>query len=387
MRAAPRAGTRPQKRTREEDGFTLLELVIAMLLMSIAIAGLVGVLGTAFRSTAMDIHRTDATAIAGQGPRELEANPASGPLAPANGSTCPTVPISWCRNHQAYNVSGVIGAATASNGDANAYPTLAVTVSWIDAGGTHRLTQSTARFPGPTTTAVACPPPGPLASAPLYNAVASGDPSLDVSWQEPSGTVVTQWQVQVSPDGTTWTTAVPDERPLAPGQMHQVEIGGLAGVDTYAVQVIALSACAAPQSFPATAGGTPKTPAATSSACTPGSMTLGPPVAERIPTGASAGLLTAGIEVVVTTPAPCASGLWVGAVASGGAVVSTGLTATPSTTGTYSYVGTLPGSTFTWDLGTQQVQVFPGPPAFVLPTSGQVAAAVLCVEEQGSNSC
>ena len=49
--------------------------------------------------------------------------------------------------------------------------------------------------------------------------------------------------------------------------------------------------------------------------------------------------------------------------------------------------GTLPGSISKWDLGTQQVQVFPGPPGSVLPTSGQVAAAVLCIEEQGSNSC
>lgn len=34
---------------RGEAGFTLLELVIAMLVISIAVAGLFGVLGTAFK--------------------------------------------------------------------------------------------------------------------------------------------------------------------------------------------------------------------------------------------------------------------------------------------------------------------------------------------------
>ncbi|HEY2430263.1 MAG TPA: prepilin-type N-terminal cleavage/methylation domain-containing protein, partial [Acidimicrobiales bacterium] len=59
----------------DEQGFTLLELVIALLVLSVAIAGLVGVLDTAFKTTAVDGHRVNATALA---TRELERLRAGG---------------------------------------------------------------------------------------------------------------------------------------------------------------------------------------------------------------------------------------------------------------------------------------------------------------------
>jgi hypothetical protein len=59
----------------------------------------------------------------------------------------------------------------------------------------------------------------------------------------------------------------------------------------------------------------------------------------------------------------------------------------PAGSGSYSYIGTLPGLTRTWDLGPHEVQVFAGAPSPTLPTSGAVATAVLCIEEQGSGSC
>ena len=212
---------------RGEAGFTLLELVIAMLVISIAVAGLFGVLGTAFKSTAIDVHRTDATSIAAQALSQLEVSPdpASGPL--------PSV----TRNNETYQVATRVAPAQASNGTADAYPALSVSVAWTDQGGSHTVTQSSARYPAPTPTSAppVCVPPT-LASAPLYNSPTSGDPSLDVSWLEPTvGAPVTQWRVQVSPDGTTWTTAIADEAPLPPGATHQVEIGGLAATDSYAV--------------------------------------------------------------------------------------------------------------------------------------------------------
>ena len=361
---------------RREAGFTLLELVIAMLVISIAVAGLFGVLGTAFKSTAIDVHRTDATSIAAQALSQLEVSPdpASGPL--------PSV----TRNNETYQVATRVAPAQASNGTADAYPALSVSVAWTDQGGSHTVTQSSARYPAPTPTSAppVCVPPT-LASAPLYNSPTSGDPSLDVSWLEPTvGAPVTQWRVQVSPDGTTWTTAIADEAPLPPGATHQVEIGGLAATDTYAVQVVAVSACADPVTFPAVPAGAgpPATPTSPDSACTPGSFTLGPAVATRSASGG--GVLTGDITVVVTTPVVCASGFSVSTTStteSGGTVVDTVLTREAG--GSYSYFGTLPGSPAEWDAGVHAVNLYAGPTA-----SGTViATAELCVEEQGQSSC
>jgi prepilin-type N-terminal cleavage/methylation domain-containing protein len=339
----------------DEDGFTLLELVFAMVLLSIGVAALIGVLATSFRTTAVDVHRTDAVAIAAQGLAELEAAPVTGPL--------PSV----TRNGQSFTLTGTANNATASNGTANAYPAVAVTVAWTDAAGSHSLTQSTATFTSPPTTGGTCTPLGPV------NLVASappGDPSVDVSWQEPTGGPVTRWQVQISPDGTTWTTPIADEQPVAVGLTHQLEIGGLAPKAPYQVHVVATTACGVLPPFAATAG---STPSVASSACAVGSMTLGPATADRITTGAAAGMLTTDITVVVTTPGACASALLVTAD-TGQGLVTTVLTPT----GSYSYVGTLPGVTQQWNLGVHNVEVRPGgvPPA--------VATGVLCVEQQGA---
>src|SRR5579871_2830412 len=128
----------------DDEGFTLIELVFAMVLLSIGAAALIGTLSTAFRSSAVDIHRTDATAIASEGLAELAAAPANGPL--------PTV----VRNGVTYTLTGAVTPATASNGDANAYPVESVTVSWTDAAGAHSLTRSTARYASPPTSTSGC---------------------------------------------------------------------------------------------------------------------------------------------------------------------------------------------------------------------------------------
>ncbi len=357
-----------------EAGFTLLELVIALLVMSIGVAGLFGVLATAFKSTSIDIHRTDATVIAAHALAQLQvaADPVSGPL--------PGV----TRNGQTYAVNAEVQLAAASNGDTNAYAELIVNVTWSDQGGTHTVTQSTSRYPTPpTSVATVCAAPT-LAAAPIYNYPPSGDPSLDVSWVEPTGgTAVTQWQVQISPDGATWTTAIADEPPLPPNATHQVEIGGLAPGVAYVAQVVAESACAAPATFAATpAAGIPAATAGSSaSTCTAGSFTLGPPTVTRSPTGPPPGILSQDVTVVVTSPVDCPGGFTITTVSTAGDVVQAQLG--HGSAGPTSYVGTLPGGTEVWDLGPHLVALYAGPVA-----SGPViGTAVLCVEQQGASTC
>ncbi len=341
----------------DEDGFTLLELAFAMVLLSIGVAALIGVLATAFRTTAVDVHRTDATAIAGQGLTELAADPTTGTLPPVT------------RNGVTYTLTGNVTDVTASDG-VGTYPELAVTVGWADAAGKHTLTQSTAMYKPPPTTGSGCMPlanVNPTATAP------TGDPSVDVTWEEPNNggpAAVLRWQVLVSPDGTTWTTAIDDEQPLAVGATHQVEIGGLASGVAYQVEVIAVTPCG--ESGPYTASA-PATPALSAAPCEPSSMTLGPATAERVRSGASAGSLTSDVTVVVTSPGACA--LMFAYADTGHGLVSTTLTQT----GTYTYSGTLPGLTQVWALGVHPVQVWAGSP------SNQTA--LLCVEEEGAGTC
>jgi len=182
---------------------------------------------------------------------------------------------------------------------------------------------------------------------------------------------VLRWEVLVSPDGSLWTTAVDDEPPLPVGGTHQVEIGGLAGSAAYQVEVIAVTPCGA--STPAQAV-VPTTPAPTSSACAPSSMTLGPATAERVTSGAAAGTLTTDVTVVVTSPGQCTGGVFVFAD-TGHGIVSTALTES----GTYSYSGTLPGVTQAWGLGVHEVYAYSG--------ASPAATGVLCVEEQGAGTC
>jgi prepilin-type N-terminal cleavage/methylation domain-containing protein len=348
-------------RRSSEEGFTLLELVFAMVLLSIGIAALIGVLATSFRSTAVDIHRTDATAIAGQGLTELEAAPVTGPL--------PSI----TRNAQTYTLAGTVTPATASNGSVSAYPTVAVTVSWRDAAGAHSLTRSTAFFTTPPTTAAAsaCTALGPV--APVVSAP-TGDPSVDVSWQEPTGGPVSYWEVQISPDGSTWTTPIADEPPLVPGATHQLEIGGLSPNAAWHVQVVATNSCGGVQTFPATS---PTTPSVSSTDCLVGSMTLGPADAERISTGAAAGYLTSDVVVILATSGSCPIALFVRADTGQGP--ASGLLVPH---GSNAYVGTLSGLTQAWTLGVHEVDAY-NPP----DVTNAIGTAELCVEEQGAATC
>jgi len=343
-----------------EDGFTLLELVVAMLLISIAVAGLIGVLGTSFRSTAVDIHRTDATAIAAQAMSELEA-----------GSFIS--PATVTRAQQRYTVTGTATPTTATNGTTDAYPTYAVTVAWQDQAGSHSVTQSTASYPAVPTSSTPCPVLTGV--TPAATSPATGEPAVDVSWSEPTGGGVTQWQVQISSGGGAWTTAA-DEAP-DPGQPHQVEIGGLAPGQAYEAQVLAVTGCGS-QVFGPTAPVTTSTLAATG--CTAGSVTLGPAVVARDATYETLG----DVSVVVTTAGSCPLGLWAGVLTtsdpSGPAVTAALAQSAPGT-----YTGTLFDPIQPWDLGIHTVEVFSGAPVTPLPSS-PTATAVLCVTS-GASTC
>jgi len=376
---------------RDEQGFTLLELMIALFVLSVAVAGLVGVLDTAFGTTAVDVHRVDAAGLAGKQLASLRAEPYADVPAPYT----PAAPATTTINNQQFDTSYTTSWVSSSGGDTAAYKELSVTVSWRDQAGAHSVEQDTALYPGglgpyqapqgpsPTTTTTfpGCPSPV-VGTAPTVTPQTSGDPSVDVSWPEPdlasSVVPIVSWAVQVSPDGSTWTTAVNDEPPLTPGASHQIEIGGLSPGVVYAVRLLASGACGDPGVSPATTAAGPTTATLSAPDCTVGAVSLSSPVATRQADGS----LSADVTIVASTASGCTAGLWAGVLTSGTAVTEVPLEAEAG--GWFSASLDAAGP---WDLGPHTVEVFSGTLiAGPLPTVS-VAAAELCVTQPGGTSC
>ena len=360
--------------TGEEEGFTLLELVIALGIITFAIGGLLSVFGAALRTTAVDVHRTDAVALATRelaSLRALAAPPAASPTShPA------TV------NGQTYSITDTVGWQRSSGGVDRAYGSVSVLVAWTDQAGSQTVEQDSAVPPpsGPAPGPGDCTA-GPAAVSPVVTAAPGPPGGLDVSWNEPAGPpAVARWEIDTSPDGVTWTAAVWSEPPLPPGALHQVELGGLAPASPLTVRIGAFGACP-PSWVQAPTGVAPG--GAPGASCTVGSTSLGAPIATR-PAGAGIpGALSGDVTVAVSSEGPCPGGLWAGVGTSAGGVSRVGL----APEGAALYTGRLVGTDQPWDLGRHLVEIFAGSPAPGPLPSTPLAVAVLCVEPSGTASC
>ena len=361
--------------TGEEEGFTLLELVIALGIITFAIGGLLSVFGAALRTTAVDVHRTDAVALATKELASLRA------LAARSGT--PPAAHQVTVNGQTYSITDTVGWQRSSTGVDQAYGSISAVVVWTDQAGSHTVDQDSAVPPpsGPAPGPGDCTAP-PAAVSPVVTAAPGPPGGLDVSWSEPAGPpAVARWEVDTSPDGVTWTTAVWSEPPLPSGALHEVELGGLAPASPLAVRIGGFGGCGATSWWndptAVAPGGAPGV------ACTVGSIALGAPIATRPAGAAIPGALSAAVTVAVSSQGPCPGGLWAGVTTSGGGGSRIGLV--PQ--GAALYTGSLPGIDQPWDLGRHLVEIFAGPPAPGPLPSSPLGVAVLCVEPSGVASC
>jgi prepilin-type N-terminal cleavage/methylation domain-containing protein len=358
---------------RGQEGFTLLELVVALGIVSIAIAGLLSVFGSTLSTTAVDLHRVDAAALATAEMSLLHGAP--------YGATSPTS-HSVTREGQTYTIADQTGWATSSGGQSQAYQSLVVIVSWVDRGGSHGLRQDGARYerdPAPSPPPAGCAVPAGAVAAVAATPVAPAD-AIDVGWTEPNGaTPATAWQLEVSPDGVAWTSQLRAEPAMAAGTAHAVELGGLAPGASYQVRITATAPCG---EGPAAVVGAAASGRSNGS-CSLGALTLDHPVAARGSGGSTPGALSADVAVSVTSTGPCPGGLWVGAAPTAGTTTTAALTS--STPGVYGTI--LPATGQAWDLGRHLVEVFSGSPvAGPLPPT-RLGSVVLCVETAGSGTC
>jgi len=365
-----------------ERGFTLIELVVAMSILAVAVGGLISAFGSALRTTAIDIHRTDAIALADGELARLRAQPYD---SLASGSSMPP-PIKG----QAYQITDTVGAATASDHTAGAYRSVRVAVAWADQAGPHTVVQDGAVYPGgfgpdggalgsTTTTTGPCKPPAsgpaPTVDVPPPAPPAPGPPSVQVSWVEPAPGPTTaaavRWQVATSSDGTTWTTAAVTDGPLPAGATHRVEVGGLAPNTAYQAMVIAVGPCG--DSVPSPPGPPGPLTAAGGSGCT---AVINTPVAPRVGAGADPAALAGTVTVTMTQNASCSNPLTATVVPSIGNPLVVPLL--PAGSATASALLSSPPQP--WDLGRHTVLIGDGGPS-------PLAIVDLCVVNAGVSSC
>jgi prepilin-type N-terminal cleavage/methylation domain-containing protein len=242
----------------DEDGFTIVELVVSLAVLAMVMAPLAGVFWSSMRTAGVASHRTDGSSIAS---RELEAiravpyaqvgfyhdqpgfasqfeghdtvnlgstSPSSGalipqvqPLTPDSSAASGYAPDPNPANALPITQGGVnfsvtrnivwIAAQDASTTYTAAYKRLTVQVTWSDQAGTHTVRQDSLLYPGglgqyqgttttvsTTTTAVLNP------TAPVLNPITglsdpAGETQIPLTWSQPSGgAAVTSYTIEYS---------------------------------------------------------------------------------------------------------------------------------------------------------------------------------------------
>jgi len=145
---------------RAEDGFTLIELVMALTVLAIAILGVTNVFAASIRTGAADVHRTNAVALATQWREQMAAVPYAdlgssdspacrgNPFVAGNGQ--PSAPAPQTIAGSTYTVNLCVTAPVSPTPD-DAYKLTTVEVTWTDDTGSHAVWQDSAVHPAYST--------------------------------------------------------------------------------------------------------------------------------------------------------------------------------------------------------------------------------------------
>ena len=275
----------PRKTTATQDGFTIVEMMIALSLMAMTMVAISGVFFSGLKAASAINTRTSAVALATRETEAIRAVPYEsigfyesqgtppGPfplfetlptvtfgatgtnqLAPTGTATVGPVTYSIERHLLWVGANGLATAAHPATYYDEAYKKTVVIVSWTDGSGPHTLRQDSIIYPGgrgvytaagstfPTTTTTAAPTaPGPATITSVAPAPAPlGISQLDITWTAPStGGAVTEYIVQSSLDAS-FTTATVSSPPQS-GTATTYQASGLASSTTYYFRVVAYS--------------------------------------------------------------------------------------------------------------------------------------------------
>lgn len=301
-------------RGEADDGFTFVELVVALTVLAVGIVGVIGVTTSSFRVAGASSSRSKMVAIATKDVEALRAVPYADledgysgvykcPADPTNPIVDPPI---TCADGQRYEIERTVWqpspTATGSAGDK--HKRALVLIRWTDQTGLHEAHQQTFLYPGgigPASGAVfastetsSCTPAAAtsLSAATVLDLVQSTS-SIDLAWVAGISTCpVAHYIIQYVTDGSSIVNEVTR---LATSTSYRVT--GLAAGTKYYFRVAARSASGGTSTW--TSWASASTAVWSSSTCQIGTITLTPPAANKKSNGSGAGLRDA---VLVTVP-------------------------------------------------------------------------------------
>jgi prepilin-type N-terminal cleavage/methylation domain-containing protein len=247
-------------REDRQDGFTIVEVVVAIAILAAVAAPLAGGFWASIRTAGAAAHRTDGSAIASREIEGMRAVPYAqvgfysdqpgytptfesfstvtfGSTSPASGLLIPQIQpetpdpsaaAGYAPDPNPANASRIvqggvsfsvtryivtINAQDASTTYTNAYKRLTVKVSWSDQAGSHEVREDSVLYPGglgkyqdpsatTTTTTTTSPPVNPI--APVLSAITglpdpAGETQVPLTWSQPGGgAAVTSYSIEYS---------------------------------------------------------------------------------------------------------------------------------------------------------------------------------------------
>jgi prepilin-type N-terminal cleavage/methylation domain-containing protein len=278
---------------RGQEGFTLLEMIVAVLILAVAFTALAGVLTSGIRTADASTHRAEGFTIATRVIEGMHAVPYSllgfyADQSPAAWGTNTTVILGSCSTacgitpllkpagtdteagitytvqryiywEGATAVSPPAASAPATTTDSQAYKGVTVTVTWTDRVGSHTVEQDSIIYPGglgtytgpggqatttTSTTAATLPgAPGTPTLWPTQPAASSASDGQEIDVSVPptgSGGTPQAYYLQYSTDPTFTTGVGQVDYPVTPNT--QIQVQGLAASTTYYFRAYATNA-------------------------------------------------------------------------------------------------------------------------------------------------
>lgn len=283
-----------------DDGFTFVELVVALTVLALGIVGVMGVMTSSIGVATKTNERSRAVALATRELERLRAIPYS--RLAVDASTVRTVEV-------VENTTFTIDKAVtwvAQGPVSRAYKQGTVAVSWDD--GAHTVGQVSYYYPGglgpsgpPTTTAPCSSTPGaPTGLRGTAPGAPTGDTAIDLEWTPATTSVPAErWIVERSSDGFVTSQRVTSTHP---GSSTSLRVDGLAMGTSYRFRVAGW-ACGRMSPWSTVAVGT--TSSTTAQACEVGAPNV-TPAQVRLANNGNAALSSSPV-VTVNTVGACSA--------------------------------------------------------------------------------
>lgn len=230
----------------DEWGFTMIELMVSLTVLTIGVVGAIGVFNSSFSVAGQASIRSRAVSLA---TREIEAFRAI---------PYDRVVFTLAADSATESFGGITftiqKAVTPADESTvtNAYKQATVSVSWTDHGGTHAVDQTTIVYPGglgphpdvPATTSatisVGVPfPPNPLTAAPPAN-TSDAETAVDLAWLVSDATNVSSFVLRYTTGGSV--VVVTDTLPAV---SRALRVTGLSAATAYTFQIASKSSTGA----------------------------------------------------------------------------------------------------------------------------------------------